>query len=268
MMSNATTDVTPPADADSPSKRCRNVERFLFAGTIVAGVAGAGSAIGGLSVRLGASLLAGVFLLGSVLVVPGLVYLDASRIRSRGFDWQPRPLLYAAATFVLTPVASMALELTRMPISSFMQPLSLFYYDLAATPPGMHSMLLGITAPLGALFYLALRYEHLDGASASRHWWVSLPTVVAAAIAYLAAELVVPGSLRLAAAAAMLLTSLFPIGAFFDSIYLRDREWGWDPNPAVQFLLAYASILAFPISVLYPLYAAYHLGRRWRGRPS
>lgn len=267
-MSNATTDVTSPADPDSPSKRCRNAERFLFAGTIVAGVAGAGSTIGGLSLRIGGSLLAGAFLLGSVFVVPGLVYLDASRIRSRELDWEPRPVLYAAATFVLTPVAATIFELARMPLSSAMQPLSLFYYDLVAAPPRMHSMLLAIAAPLGALFYLARRYEHLDGASASRHWWALLPAVVAGAVAYLAAELLVPGSLRFVAAVVMLLASLFPIAAFMDSLYLRNREWGWTPNPAVQFLLAYASILVFPISVLYPVYAAYHLGRRWRGRPS
>lgn len=276
-MSNATTERTasqtddPTADARTespPSASYRLLRLLLFAGTAVAGLAGATSAAGGLGARILGSLTVGIALLASVFVGPVLVYADAVRVRALDLDWSPRPVVHAGGAFVLTVAASVALELVRMPLQSAMFPLNEVYYSFSAGPPRMHSMLLAISAPLGALYYLARRHRHLDGRTPSRHWWLLMPAVVAVGAAYLAAELAAPGSLTTFAGGAMVVASLLPVGAYVDAEYLRSRSAagersGWRPNPAVQFLLAYLSVLVFPISALYPAYVAGYLARRF-----
>ncbi|WP_135823851.1 hypothetical protein [Halorussus ruber] len=281
-MSNATTERTASqtpdsstADAtgaDPPSASYRLLTLLLFVGTAVAGFAGATSTAGGFGARILGSFAAGLVLLASVFVAPVLVYADAVRVRALDLDWSPRPVVHAAGAFVLTVAASVALELVRMPLLSAMHPVNEMYYSLSSGPPRVQSMLLTISAPLGTLYYLARRNQHLDGKTPSRYWWLLLPAVVAVGAGYLAAELAAPGSLTTVAGGAMVVASLFPVGAYMDARYLRSRSSGgkadseasgWRPNPAVQFLLSYLSVLVFPISVLYPAYAVGYLARRF-----
>jgi hypothetical protein len=272
-MSNATSERTgsqtadpSTADApalDAPSASYRLLTLLLFAGTAVAGFTGATSTVGGFGARILGAFAAGIVLLASVFVAPVLVYADAVRVRALDLDWSPRPVVHAVGAFVLTVAASVALELVRMPLMSAMHPVNEIYYSLSAGPPRVQSMLLAISAPLGALYYLARRNQHLDGKTPSRYWWLLMPAVVAVGVGYLAAELGAPGSLTTVAGVAMVVASLFPVGAYMDARHLRSTESAWRPNPAVQFLLAYLSVLVFPISVLYPAYAVGYLARRF-----
>ena len=211
-------------------------------------------------------LSVGLVAVAGLFVAPAMVYADAKRVRALDLDWRPGPVRHAVAAFALTVVAGVGVELGRAPVVLVTEPVRSAYYGLTAGPPEFHAFYLTMGVPLGALYYLSRRYEHLDGPTPSRYWWLAPPVVVAASVGYLAAELVVAGSLPRVAAAAVVLASLFPVGAYLDARHLRQSAADWNPNPAVQFLLAYLAIVVYPLSVLYPAYAAVYLARRRAAR--
>lgn len=264
-MSSITADDVSSPGVDLPTHP-RLLEWYLFVATVVGGIGVAGSAMGGLTWTVLPMVLVGLVALGSFIAVPGMVYADAEHVEALDLDWTPRPARWGIITLLLTVGGNLVIELLRMPAHAVLRPLRLFYYNLGTAPPELHSMLLTASAPVGALYYLGRRYQHLGGRGVNPHWWVVLPAIVVVAVAYLAAELYVPGSLNRIAAGTMVLATLFPVAAYMDARHIRRSANTWNPNPAIQFLLAYLSVIVFPISILYACYAAYHLGRRWLGR--
>lgn len=251
------------------SNRYRFLEWFVFALVLFDGVSSFGAFVGRerAAVTFLFALPILVLTLASFLVVPTLVYWDARLIRSQDLDWKPRPAKWALAVFVLTPLTA-AFTLVDPTVLPGLDAMRQFHAGLTQTSTPLVTQSSSGVPALGALVYLCYRHRHLSSRSPASHWWLLPAGVVLAAVIYLAAALVIPRTSLLVFGPVLFLSYLFPIGIYVDSLYLRASEYSWNPNPALQFFLAFLSISVFPLSYLYPLYLAIYAVKRWSARPT
>lgn len=251
-----------------PSNRYRFLEWFVFILALSYSVSGLGTVVGGgrVSVTFLFALPILILTLASFLVIPLLVYWDTRLVRSQDFDWKPRPVKWALIVFVLTPLTAVftLVDPSVLPGLGAMRQL---HAGLAQTSTPLVTQSSSGVPALGALVYLFYRHRHLSPRSTVAYWWLLPGGVVLAAVIYLVAAMVIPRTSIFVLTPTLVLSCLFPIGIYLDSIYLRSSEYSWKPNPALQFFLAFLSISVFPLSYLYPLYFAIYMTKRRSARP-
>lgn len=134
--------------------------------------------------------------------------------------------------------------------------------DVAATdwePRGAAHAAVILVLPVVALVYLRRRHRSLGPDPAGGGWWFGFPlgTLAVAGPFVAVAWGVLPPSAVLVGPGLAL--AFFPIAAYRDASHVRRLEPGWEPDPAVHFVVAaVATLFAFP----QPAYAGYYLWRR------
>lgn len=195
----------------------------------------------------------------SPFVVPILIYRDASRIRTLDLDWRPNARKYAVAAFLASPLIVFANPLAPA-ISAIHEPLYQLYRGATGVVTAHH---VRIGPPLFALYYLHKRHRNVRLDPVSGRWWLVLPATVAGGVLLLVAEVLLAASVSsVIGLGVSLLFAVFPAAAYYDAVSLVNGDGSWNPNPPLHLLLAFVSIVVYPLSLLYPLYAAYHLIRR------
>lgn len=263
-MSNTGTEAFPRTDSEVPSSPYRFIEWFVFASLVLLALPTTFMAVSP-SLTLLLAVPALLFVPLSFVVTPVLVYWDATLVRSIDAEWTPSAARCALVAFLLSPLM-FAFSPVANEIDGLVQSIITTY--LNRTTVGIHQQLLQLGPPIGALYYLYRRHEHVPVSRTTRFWWVLLPITSLGGLGYLAAVLLLPNDIVLIPSVVALLRLLFPVAAYMDALFLQNSRYSWDPNPATHFLLAYVSILVFPLSFLYLPYTGYHLGRRWYTRPS
>ncbi len=271
-MSNSVVNRTHPSKEKANEKSARLLKWILILATTAGGI---GAAItqfirlpttqSGLAVTVIGLFLAGGATWISAFVVPGLVYADASTLKSRDLNWNPHPVRLAVGSFLLTIAGGTLLEVIRGPLVSALHPVMTMYANQVLISPVTPTVLLSVTAPMGAVWYLGYRHKHVQSSAPSRYWWLLIPGVVVCALSYLLVPLFMPGDWNLLFVALVAISPLFPIAVYMDACYLCRSANEWNPNPSLQFFVAYLSHLIFPFSPFYPMYAIYYLVRRGNG---
>lgn len=203
-----------------------------------------------------------IVVVSSPFVVPILIYRDASRIRALDLDWRPNARRYAAAAFLASPLIILANPLAPA-IHVIHEPLYQLYRGSTGVVTAHH---VRIGPPLFALYYLHKRHQNVRPGPVSGRWWLVLPATVAGGLLLLVAKGLFPASVsRVAGLGVSPLFAVFPAAAYYDAVYIVNGDGPWNPNPPLHLLLAFVSIVVYPLSLLYPLYAAYYLIRRAKG---
>lgn len=253
---------TPPTSDDLASRAYRPLVALTLGVPVYSGL---------LSVAIQRLLPAGAFaasfrelailallpVLVAVLVVPVLLYLDASTVRDADLRWNPSPLGYAVATAVATPlVFAPAPFVSSGPIMAVVEyPFETF---------GVASTYVTLVPPVVALDYLYRRHYFVRDSAERDDWWLLLPVIVGVGLGAAAVGVATPAFEGDALAVARVASLAFPVAAYLDASYVRTVGDDWTPNPVVHFGLATVSILVFPGTLLYVLYAGYYLSKRYR----
>lgn len=267
-MSNTELGIVPRTVSEIPSLPYRFLEWFVFTFLIMLSIPAIAASLfypsGGVQLVLFSALPAVLFALLTCVVVPILVYGDATLVRSLDFEWKPNAVRFAFIAFLLSPVMALFSPIAAG-IDAVIQHAFNSYRDLFTV--GVRSTL-QIGPPVGALYYLHRRHKHIPVSGTSQFWWVLLPLISLSGLTFLVTAAILPTNALFISPIIELFRVSLPIAAYMDALFLRNNQYSWNPNPAVQYLLAYISILVFPESLLYVIYTGYHIGRRWRARPS
>lgn len=193
----------------------------------------------------------------AVLVVPVLLYLDASTVRAADLRWDPSPLGYAVATAVAAP-----LVLAPVPFLNSGSVMAVVEYPFETL--GVASTYVTLVPPVVALDYLYRRHYFVRDAAERADWWLLLPATVVVGLGAAGLGAVAPTFEGDVLAVARVVSLAFPVAAYLDASYVRTVGDDWTPNPVVHFGLATVTILVFPGTLLYVLYAGYYLSKRRR----
>lgn len=144
------------------------------------------------------------------------------------------------------------------PVLLFLDARTLGEHDLDWKPsPGLYAVLgLLFSGPV-VLHYLYRRHEEVRSVGGSDRWWLLAVGAVAAAFALPA--LSYANLLPVSAVAGFALGFLLPVAVYKDAEFVLGRDAGWDPNPAMQFTLAFVSLVV-PVGTV--PYLSYYLYKR------
>lgn len=193
-------------------------------------------------------LLLGVPIL-FLLVSAGMAVLSLAEVE----------LAYGVAAVWLLSIPLGLLLAVAVPVLLYFDAKELGEHELDWTPnPGLYVVLGFLFSGLTVLHYLYKRQEVVrDDAGDGRWWLLAVGGLVAPVlVGVLASATSTFGLFPLATGFALLL----PVGVYKDAEYVRESDAGWDPNPTMQFTLAYVSV----VTVLFSLpYLGYYLYKRY-----
>ncbi|QLG61464.1 hypothetical protein [Halorarum salinum] len=212
----------------------------------------------------------------------GGVAVTTREVHSRPYDVLEGLLLGLPTLFVLALVGFAALSLTgtppvagiaglwllsiplglllavAVPVLLYLDAKELGEHDLDWTPnPGLYAVLGFLFAGLTMLHYLYKRQEVVRDEAGGDRWWLLAVGAVAAPV-LLGALASVTGEFALFTAG-FALAFLLPVGVYKDAEHVRGRDAGWEPNPTMQFTVAY--VCGFTVLLGVP-YLGYYLYKR------
>lgn len=142
------------------------------------------------------------------------------------------------------------------PVLLYLDARELGGHDLGWEPsPGLYAVLGFLLSGPVVLHYLYRRHEEVRTDGGSDRWW--LLAVGAVALPAALAALSYGGLLPSGAVVAFALGLLLPVAVYRDAEYVRACDAGWDPNPAMQFTLAFVSLILPFLTVPYLGYYLY-----------
>ncbi|QZP38827.1 hypothetical protein [Halobaculum magnesiiphilum] len=147
-----------------------------------------------------------------------------------------------------------------IPVLLYLDATELGDHDLDWSPsPVLYAVLGFLFSGLVLIHYLYRRHEEVrsTGGGSDRWWLVAVGAVVLPAIlSALSFGGLVPSSVF----AGLALAFLLPVGVYKDAVYVRGGDAGWNPNPAMQFTVAFVSLL---LPILSVPYLGYYLYKRY-----
>ena len=194
---------------------------------------------------------------GLLLGIPVLFMLLS--VGMAAFSLAEVELAYGVAAVWLLSIPLGLLLAVAVPVLLYFDAKELGEHELDWTPnPGLYVVLGFLFSGLTVLHYLYKRQQVVRDDAGDGHWWLLAVggLVVPVLVMALASATSTFGLLPVATGFALLL----PIGVYKDAEYVRGSVAGWDPNPTMQFTLAYVGVVTVLFSVPY---LGYYLYKRY-----